>query len=287
MNYLFGVDGGGSGCRVVLTSTDGKILGKAKGGPANIETSFSKARNNIINACITAFKAANLSENNFKSSCAILGLAGSNLGNYASKLSNDLPFAKNKILNDGEITLEGAIGPVDGCIGALGTGSVFVGRKKGITKLTGGWGFNLGDDGSGAKLGKELMKLSIKCHDGLENHSDLTIDFLKNFNSDIKEMVECAKSFKPIDYAQYAPQIFSAMRCLDRNARKLIECEAILIEKSLIAAGFREENPFCLIGGLGKLFLPFLRDVFVRSCSEPKGDALKGAVSIGKREFFN
>ena len=34
MNYLFGVDGGGSGCRVVLTSTDGKILGKAKGGSA-------------------------------------------------------------------------------------------------------------------------------------------------------------------------------------------------------------------------------------------------------------
>ena len=61
MNYLFGVDGGGSGCRVVLTSTDGKILGKAKGGPANIETSFSKARSNIINACMTAFKVANFS----------------------------------------------------------------------------------------------------------------------------------------------------------------------------------------------------------------------------------
>ena len=100
MNYLFGVDGGGSGCRVVLTSTDGKILGKAKGGPANIETSFSRARDNIINACMTAFKVANLSENNFKSSYAILGLAGSNLGNYATKLSNDLPFAKNKILNN-------------------------------------------------------------------------------------------------------------------------------------------------------------------------------------------
>ena len=148
MNYLFGVDGGGSGCRVVLTSNDGY---------------------------------------------AILGLAGSNLGNYASKLSNDLPFAKNKILNDGEITLEGAIGPVDGCIGALGTGSVFVGRKKGITKLTGGWGFNLGDDGSGAKLGKELMKLSIKCHDGLENHSDLTIDFLctSNFFSNVWTRQQC------------------------------------------------------------------------------------------------
>ena len=64
MNYLFGVDGGGSGCRVVLTSTDGKILGKAKGGPANIETSFSDARDNIINACVTAFKIANLISSN-------------------------------------------------------------------------------------------------------------------------------------------------------------------------------------------------------------------------------
>ena len=56
MNYLFGVDGGGSGCRVVLTSTDGKILGKVKGGPANIETSFSDARDklNLLTEFITA-----------------------------------------------------------------------------------------------------------------------------------------------------------------------------------------------------------------------------------------
>ena len=65
MHYLFGIDGGGSGCRVVLTSNDGKFLGKAKGGPANIETSFLNAKRNIIKACKTAFKSANLSEKNF------------------------------------------------------------------------------------------------------------------------------------------------------------------------------------------------------------------------------
>ena len=286
MNYLFGVDGGGTGCRVILTSVNGEILGRAEGGPANIETSFSSARKNIINACKTAFKIANLSEKNFRCSYAVLGLAGSNLGDYADKLSNNLPFAKNKILNDGEITLEGAIGPVDGCIGALGTGSVFVGRKKGITKLIGGWGFNLGDDGSGAKIGKELMKLSIQCHDGLYTHSDLTINFLNKFNNNIKEMVECAKSFKPKQYAEYAPQVFLAMDSGDKNAKKIIKSEVVLIEQSLIATGFCQKNPFCLIGGLGKLFLPFLKDHFVKSCSEPKGDSLKGAISIGKREFF-
>ena len=47
MQYLFGVDGGGSGCRVILTSIQGETLGKAEGGPANIETSFKTARENL------------------------------------------------------------------------------------------------------------------------------------------------------------------------------------------------------------------------------------------------
>ena len=286
MQYLFGVDGGGSGCRVILTSVQGETLGKAVGGPANIETSFQTARENIIDACKKAFKNAAISENNFNNSFAILGLAGSNLGNYASQLSDKLPFARNKILNDGEITLEGAIGPVDGCIGALGTGSVFVGRKNGITKLTGGWGFNLGDDGSGAKIGKELMKLSIRCHDGLNEHTDLTIDFLKKFKNNIKSIVEITKSFKPKDYADFAPEIFTAMDNHDSNAKKIIESEVILIEQSLMASGFSEQNAFCLIGGLGKLFLPFLSDKFVNTCKPPKGNALQGAIAIAKREFF-
>ena len=286
MKYLFGVDGGGSGCRVILASTQGKTLGKAEGGPANIETSFITARENIIDACKRAFKNAKLSENNFDNSFAILGLAGSNLGNYASQLSDKLPFANNKILNDGEITLEGAIGPVDGCIGALGTGSVFVGRKNGITKLTGGWGFNLGDDGSGAKLGKELIKLSIRCHDGLNEHTELTLEFLKKFKHNIKLIVETAKSFKPKDYAEFAPEIFKAMDAQDKNAKRIIESEVILIEQSLMASGFNEENAFCLIGGLGKLFLPFLNDKFINSCKPPKANSLQGAIAIAKREFF-
>ena len=286
MKYLFGVDGGGSGCRVILTSTQGETLGKAEGGPANIETSFITARENIIDTCKRAFKNAKLSDNNFDNSFAILGLAGSNLGNYASQLSDKLPFANNKILNDGEITLEGAIGPVDGCIGALGTGSIFVGRKNGITKLTGGWGFNLGDDGSGAKLGKELIKLSIRCHDGLNEHTDLTLEFLKKFKNNIKSIVETAKSFKPKDYAELAPEIFKAMDAQDKNAKRIIENEVILIERSLVASGFNEDNAFCLIGGLGKLFLPFLNDKFINSSKPPKANSLQGAIAIAKREFF-
>ena len=285
MKYLIGVDGGGSGCRVVLTSESGNILAKSRGGPANIETSFVSARENIVKACREALSSAAISTKKIKDCYAVLGLAGSNLGDYAQELTQILPFAQNIILNDGEITLEGAIGPFDGCIGALGTGSVFVGRLDGKVKLIGGWGFNLGDDGSGAKLGKELMRLSIKCHDGLETHTDLTSSFLAKFNNDIRKLVEQTKRFQPKDYAFYAPHIFEALDAGDQNARKIISCEARVIEKSLMATGFSETKPFCLIGGLGELFLPHLSEKFKNSVMEPKGDALEGAISLARKQF--
>ena len=285
MKYFFGVDGGGTGCRVALVSETARVLAKAEGGPANIETSFITARKNILDTCLKALKSAEISKNEIANSCAVLGLAGSNLGNYAAELAKNLPFSKNIILNDGEITLEGAIGPSDGCIGALGTGSIFVGRKNGKTKLIGGWGFNLGDDGSGSKLGKELMRLSIRCHDGLEKHSDVTLDLLRKFDNDIKLMVEKTKSFQPKDYALYAPQVFEALQNNDHNARNIIDSESKIIEKALIATGFSSKKPFCLIGGLGSLFLPHLSKVFRESAIPPKGDALEGAIAIALREF--
>ena len=141
MKYIFGIDGGGSGCRVALASTKGKILSTAKSGPANIETSLMDARSNIIEACRCALEKVSLDQSIINSTKAVLGLAGSNMGDYDKQLKRLLPFEENVIVNDGEITLEGAIGYTDGCVGAIGTGSVFVGRKNGQAKQIGGWGF--------------------------------------------------------------------------------------------------------------------------------------------------
>ena len=286
MQYLFGIDGGGSGCRVALTDLQGRIIAQATGGPGNIETSFQTARKNIVSTCEKCLDSANIEKSQLTESFAVLGLAGSNLGNYANALKNKLPFARSLIVNDGVITAEGALGPEDGCIGALGTGSVFVGKKNNQATLLGGWGFNLGDDGSGAKVGKELMRLAIRCHDGLEEHSDLTLSFLREINHDIRGLVEKARIFKPKDYAKYAPIVFTHMKQDDANAKKIILAEARLVEKSLLAVGFSPQKAFCLIGGLGRLYLPHLSDVFRKNVVPPKGDALQGAIAIATRSFL-
>ena len=41
---VLGIDGGGTSCRAALATTDGRILGRAKVGPANIRTDLNGAR---------------------------------------------------------------------------------------------------------------------------------------------------------------------------------------------------------------------------------------------------
>ena len=90
---------------------------------------------------------------------------------------------------------------------------------------------------------------------------ELTIGFLKEFNNDIRKLVEKAKTFNPKDYAFYASMIFTALDSGDQNAKKIVSSEIQIIEKSLNSAGFLPTKPFCLIGGF---LLTSLENVSVR-----------------------
>ena len=285
IELLFGVNGGGSGCRVVLATSKGQIISKSEGGSANIETSFSEARQNIISACKAALKAASLPESNIYEAKAVLGLAGSNMGDFDKNLSKVLPFKENTIVNDGAITLEGAIGNRDGGIAALGTGSVYLGRKNGVLIPVGGWGFLLGDDGSGARLGLELFRTTIKCHEKIEKHSDLTLEIVKKYRNQIVNLVKATSDFKPKDFAQFAPTVFDFYQRGDANAVRIIDRQKTIIEKSIMACGFDSSLPFCILGGLGPLYQPILNPRISNFFVDPLGDALDGALSLALQKY--
>jgi glucosamine kinase len=287
MSYVFGVDGGGTGCRVGLADQQGHILSRCTGGPANIETSFSEAENNIVSTCKKALIKASLSESLLYDSYAVLGLAGSNMGDFDKKLTNRLPFKKNLIVNDSAITLEGAIGPSDGCIAAIGTGSVYIGRVNGTVKQIGGWGFTLGDDGSGAKLGQNLLRTAIRCEEKLQKHSALTIQLMGEFNNKIINLVKASYDFKPKDFSNYAPLVFDFHLKGDKNAEEILRSEVEIIEKSIVSAGFNKSYPFCLLGGLGTFYKPLIHSDFSDYLVEPLGDPVQGAINMCIEEYFN
>ena len=80
-----------------------------------------------------------------------------------------LPFAVTRIESDAFVALKGALGDDDGITAALGTGSVFGAQRGGKVRMIGGWGFRLGDQGSGAWMGRALFEAALLAHDGLND----------------------------------------------------------------------------------------------------------------------
>ena len=64
------------------------------------------------------------------------------------------------------MALKGALGDDDGITAAIGTGSVFGAQRAGAVRMIGGWGFQLGDHGSGAVMGRSLCARALLAHDG-------------------------------------------------------------------------------------------------------------------------
>ena len=64
-----------------------------------------------------------------------------------------------ELVHDGVIAFEGAFGEGSGLIAIAGTGSVILGRTHdGVTLHAGGWGYLLGDEGSGYAIGRDGLK---------------------------------------------------------------------------------------------------------------------------------
>ena len=71
-----------------------------------------------------------------------------------------LPAAQIALSSDVEIALVGALGQRLGIVVLAGTGSAAYGvNRAGDALLVGGWGYLLGDEGSGYWIGAEALRL--------------------------------------------------------------------------------------------------------------------------------
>ncbi|RUZ84640.1 BadF/BadG/BcrA/BcrD ATPase family protein, partial [Mesorhizobium sp. M7A.F.Ca.US.006.01.2.1] len=174
MNFVLGIDGGGTSCRAALATADGTVIGRAKSGAANIRTDLTGARSNIVEAARQAFLAAGQDAELIPQTPAILGLAGANVGTYRQQLEAILPFSISRVETDAEIALEGAVGSGDGAMAILGTGTAYMARRQGKSRAIGGWGFQVGDQGSGARIGRDLLEQTLLAYDGVREGSPLT-----------------------------------------------------------------------------------------------------------------
>lgn len=285
MELVLGIDGGGTSCRAAVATADGTILARAKSGAANIRTDLTGARSSIVEAARRAFTEAGLDPDLIAKTPAVLGLAGSNVGTYRQQLEAILPFSRSVVESDAAIALEGALGPGDGAIVILGTGTAYMMRRAGVVRTVGGWGFLVGDQGSGARIGRDLLEQTLLAHDGIRPNSPLTQALLAVFRGDPQDLVEFTTNAKPGDFGGFAPMVFDHAEKGDIVAQFILQRAVSDIEASLDVFGLKESEPLCLLGGLAPLYATRLSPNYRARLRQPLQDALGGAVSMAARRF--
>ena len=164
--HVLGVDGGGSATRCVIMSTGGEALATGKAGPSNpITVGAEKALANILEAVDEASARSGVHE--FMASR--LGVAGTDRSRLRQELLDGMPgsFGDTQIVSDAASALAGGTGCRPGVAVIAGTGSIAYGENTlRETARAGGWGWRLGDEGSGYTIGLNAIMAALKAHDG-------------------------------------------------------------------------------------------------------------------------
>ncbi len=161
------VDGGQSRTLALLADADGRILGAGLSGPANhVHEPGGMARMDraLREAIGKAFQEAGLSLNRVRAACfGMTGGADVVAAVTHAFLDYDLIFA----VEDSVTALAGASLAGPGIVVIAGTGAVAYGQVvNGRCAKSGGWGYIMGDEGSGYDIGIQTLRAVTQSADG-------------------------------------------------------------------------------------------------------------------------
>jgi glucosamine kinase len=147
----------------------------------------------------------------------------------------------------------------------------------------GGWGLVLGDEASGAWLGRALLSRALHVRDGLAEPSGLIGKVMEQFGGDPAKVVQFAAQSNPADFATLAPLVAEAFAADDPVAVALLKAGTDYLERGLTALGWRADARLCLLGGLAPLYTRALFPQLSGSLAAPLGSALDGALAMAKQ----
>ena len=284
--HLFlGVDGGGSRTRARLRDEAGRLLGEAEAGAGNARLGDA-GFNEVMTACRRAVAVAGLGEDDLARIHAGFGLAGTQQDvDRQSVLDRDTPFAALTVDTDAYAAYLGAHRGRDGGILILGTGSCGLAVIGGRRINVGGWGADIGDDGSGMAIGRLAIRRSLWALEGMAPMTRLAEDVLAVFAGQGQNAVLWAAEATPGDFAAFAPRVFDHAEAGDELAEGVIEDAArdatMLIER-LLELG---SPSVAMIGSVFPRLLRWLPDRLGPLLVEPESDATDGAILMAQRSL--
>ncbi|MCR6669855.1 BadF/BadG/BcrA/BcrD ATPase family protein [Devosia ginsengisoli] len=307
--YYLGVDGGGTNCRVRLADENLKTLAEVKNGRSNLQIDDGEpAWKAISDGTRDVFKAAGLDYAETANTYACFGMAGGRMDTARAEFAaRPWPFAGVKVYDDIDIAHAGALGGEEGGVIIVGTGSAALAIVDGQRHQAGGWGFHIGDQMSGAILGRELARYAVEAEDGLveaspltraitaqlggDNQAIMTWSFatemdLKLLSRDGSEGCDDALIGRaPAEFGKLMPLFIDYLEKGDPVARKMLDIQLGYIDTYVNWFKAHNAQVMAIVGGFGQRLFPILVERYGTFVALPKFEPLHGAVILAKQNF--
>jgi len=165
--HVLGIDAGGTKTVCLLASETGKVLAKARGGGANLQSAGELEVEKVLHHVMEAA----LSQHDVRPDAICLGIAGVDRPADADAVRGIMHRIGFKtptlVVNDALVALVAGAGDEPGVVVVAGTGSIAYGRNAaGQAARAGGWGYLLGDEGGGFWLGRSALSAVVRQYDG-------------------------------------------------------------------------------------------------------------------------
>ena len=253
MLYL-GIDGGGTKTEAVLCTEEGHILARALAG--------ASAPSSVPASQITFVLRQLCSDLQLDVRGEVTGYAG--VSGCATQWDRDIfercaqeALPANVTLRTGSdsvCAINAAIGPgTDGVLLIAGTGSVAYLRKGGSYQRIGGWGYLLGDEGSGYDMGRRAITAALRAYDGRGPQTLLQKLIEDRLGEPVNHVTKSVYEQGRTEIASYARVLLTAAEAGDAVAlSELDKCleELRLYAMTAIRAAGGEALPVVIAGGL-------------------------------------
>lgn len=232
MKLVLGVDGGGTKTACVLADTSGRILATTVAGPSNflsMSGGVEEVTNLLKQAIAEVLNKAGATESDVE--IAFFAMAGVGLNGKSramERIISGLPALKNCAYdNDAVAALAGATTKEWGVVTISGTGSISIGiSREGRRTRAGGWGYLIGDEGSGYDIGRKGLQAAARAYDGRGTATLLrrkaeeyySLDSLDKFRAFLYRNSGEEKKI----IASFAPQVMAAAEEGDRTAQEIL-----------------------------------------------------------------
>jgi glucosamine kinase len=214
-----------------------------------------------------------------------VGLSGIDRnGAREALLSFPHPFRNVVYATDANVACLGAHSGRDGGIVVLGTGSVGFARVKGRDLRIGGYGFPISDEGSGADLGLQAVRLALRAQDGRARPTPYLLEVMGRLGPDAFTLVAWAEQAAATEYASLAPIVLSYAEAGDPFAEEIAAEGARHVDvliRSLVEFGAPRIS---LLGGPASRLVQWFSPDVLQFLSPPEGDAVAGALLLARRE---